>query len=61
MYKGSLTFETPMLFSIAFVILFTFGGFTGLMLSIAAADMQYHDTYFVVAHFHYVMVAGGGI
>ena len=58
MYKGSLTFETPMLFSIAFVILFTFGGFTGLMLSIAAADMQYHDTYFVVAHFHYVMVAG---
>ena len=61
MYKGSLTFETPMLFSIAFVILFTFGGFTGLMLSIAAADMQYHDTYFVVAHFHYVMVAGCGI
>ena len=48
MYKGALTFETPMLFSIAFVILFTFGGFTGLMLSIAAADMQYHDTYFVV-------------
>ena len=47
-----------MLFSIAFVILFTFGGFTGLMLSIAAADIQYHDTYFVVAHFHYVMVAG---
>ena len=58
MYRGSLTFETPMLFSIAFVILFTFGGFTGMMLSIAAADMQYHDTYFVVAHFHYVMVAG---
>ena len=58
MYKGALTFETPMLFSIAFVILFTFGGFTGMMLSIAAADTQYHDTYFVVAHFHYVMVAG---
>ena len=58
MYKGALTFETPMLFSIAFVILFTFGGFTGMMLSIAAADIQYHDTYFVVAHFHYVMVAG---
>ena len=48
MYKGCLTFEAPMLFSIAFVILFTFGGFTGLMLSIAAADIRYHDTYFVV-------------
>jgi cytochrome c oxidase subunit 1 len=39
-------------------VLFTIGGFTGLMLSIAPADFQYHDTYFVVAHFHYVMVAG---
>ena len=47
-----------MLFSIAFVFLFTIGGFTGLMLAIAAADIQYHDSYFVVAHFHYVMVAG---
>jgi cytochrome c oxidase subunit 1 len=58
MFKGSLTFETPMLFSIAFVILFTIGGFTGIMLSIAPADFQYHDSYFVVAHFHYTMVAG---
>ncbi|MBT4962898.1 MAG: cytochrome c oxidase subunit I [Francisellaceae bacterium] len=58
MFRGSLTFETPMLYSIAFVILFTFGGFTGLMLSIAPADFQYHDSYFVVAHFHYTMVAG---
>ncbi|NRB37872.1 MAG: cytochrome c oxidase subunit I [Pseudomonadales bacterium] len=58
MFKGSITFETPMLFSIAFVFLFTIGGFTGLMLAIAPADMQYHDTYFVVAHFHYTMVAG---
>jgi cytochrome c oxidase subunit 1 len=40
------------------LVLFTIGGFTGLMLSIAPADFQYHDTYFVVAHFHYVMVAG---
>jgi len=53
-----MTFETPMLFSIGFLVLFTIGGFTGLMLSIAPADFQYHDTYFVVAHFHYVMVAG---
>jgi cytochrome c oxidase subunit 1 len=58
MFKGALTFETPMLFAIAFIILFTMGGFTGLMLSIAPADFQYHDSYFVVAHFHYVMVAG---
>jgi cytochrome c oxidase subunit 1 len=47
-----------MLFAIAFVILFTLGGFTGLMLSLAPVDFQYHDSYFVVAHFHYVMVAG---
>jgi cytochrome c oxidase subunit 1 len=58
MFKGSISFETPMLFSIAFVFLFTIGGFTGLMLAIAPADMQYHDSYFVVAHFHYTMVAG---
>ncbi|CAA0116515.1 Cytochrome c oxidase subunit 1 [BD1-7 clade bacterium] len=58
MFKGSITFETPMLFCIAFVFLFTIGGFTGLMLAIAPADMQYHDSYFVVAHFHYTMVAG---
>jgi cytochrome c oxidase subunit 1 len=53
-----MTFETPMLFAIAFVILFTIGGFSGLMLSIVPADFQYHDTYFVVAHFHYVLVPG---
>jgi cytochrome c oxidase subunit 1 len=58
MFKGSMTFETPMLFSVAFVILFTIGGFSGLMLAIAPADFQYHDTYFVVAHFHYVLVPG---
>ena len=43
---------------LGFLVLFTIGGFTGLMLSIAPADFQYHDSYFVVAHFHYVMVAG---
>ena len=58
MWRGSLSFETPMLFAIAFVFLFTLGGFSGLMLSIVPADYQYHDTYFVVAHFHYVLVPG---
>jgi len=58
MWKGSMTFETPMLFAIGFVVLFTIGGLSGLMLAIAAVDLQYHDTYFVVAHFHYVLVPG---
>ena len=58
MFRGSISYETPMLFAIAFIILFTLGGFTGLMLAIAPSVIQYHDTYFVVAHFHYVMVAG---
>lgn len=58
MWRGSMTFETPMLFSIAFVFLFTIGGFSGLMLAITPADFQYHDSYFVVAHFHYVLVPG---
>ena len=57
-FKGSITYETPMLFAIAFVVLFTIGGFSGLMLAITPADFQYHDTYFVVAHFHYVLVPG---
>jgi cytochrome c oxidase subunit 1 len=58
MWRGSMTFETPMLFALAFVILFTIGGFSGLMLAITPADFQYHDSYFVVAHFHYVLVPG---
>lgn len=58
LWKGSLSFETPMLFALAFLFLFTIGGFSGLMLSIVPADIQYHDTYFVVAHFHYVLVPG---
>ena len=58
MWRGSMTFETPMLFAIAFVILFTIGGFSGLMLAMVPADFQYHDTYFVVAHFHYVLYPG---
>ncbi len=58
MWRGSMTFETPMLFAIGFVVMFTIGGLSGLMLAITAADFQYHDTYFVVAHFHYVLVPG---
>jgi cytochrome c oxidase subunit 1 len=59
MWQGSITLETPMLFSIGFIFLFTLGGFTGLMLAMAPADFQYHDSYFVVAHFHYTLVVGG--
>jgi len=58
MWRGSLTFETPMLFAVGFVVMFTIGGLSGLMLAMAPIDFQYHDTYFVVAHFHYVLVPG---
>src|SRR5215470_7627851 len=58
MWKGSMTFEAPMLFAIGFLFLFTMGGFTGLVLAIMPIDVQLQDTYYVVAHFHYVMVAG---
>ncbi|MFK8028019.1 MAG: cytochrome c oxidase subunit I [Gammaproteobacteria bacterium] len=58
MWRGSMTFETPMLFALGFIIMFSIGGFSGLMLALAPVDFQYHDTYFVVAHFHYVLVPG---
>jgi cytochrome c oxidase subunit 1 len=58
MWRGSMTFEVPMLFALAFIVLFTIGGLSGLMLAIVPVDFQYHDTYFVVAHFHYVLVTG---
>lgn len=58
MWQGSMTFEVPMQFALAFVVLFTIGGFSGLMLAMTPIDFQYQETYFVVAHFHYVLVSG---
>src|SRR5699024_4986940 len=55
MWKGRLTFETPMVFSIGFLVTFLFGGLTGIMLAAPAIDFHVSDTYFVVAHFHYVL------
>jgi cytochrome c oxidase subunit 1 len=55
LWRGSLTFETPMLFAIGFIVLFGWGGLTGLVLADAAADPQYHNAYFLVAHFHYAL------
>ncbi|HEL7450214.1 TPA: cytochrome aa3 quinol oxidase subunit I [Listeria monocytogenes] len=58
MYKGRITFTTPMLWSLAFIPNFVVGGVTGVMLAMATADYQYHNTYFLVSHFHYVLIAG---
>ncbi|WP_051710397.1 cytochrome c oxidase subunit I [Andreprevotia chitinilytica] len=58
MWQGEMTFETPMLFAIGFLCLFTIGGFSGLVLALAPVDIALHATYYVVGHFHYVLVAG---
>lgn len=58
LYKGSISFRTPMLYALSFLFLFSIGGLTGIFLGALSVDVHLHDTYFIVAHFHYVMMGG---